>query len=362
MAQYISSVEDVAALRNQMDSAGQKLVFTNGCFDLLHVGHVRYLREARALGDKLVVAMNDDASVKALKGEGRPVYPAADRAEILCALESVDAVVVFTEPRVTRLIDAIRPHIYAKGGDYTVETLNPDERAALDRAGSDIRILSLVEGRSTSRTMAKLRSSEMEEERLRIAVFGSGDGSNFAAISAEVEKEELEADIRMVISDIKEAGILDLGRTYGIPAIYVDPGDRRGVLSPAAEKEIIDRLRGEDVDLIVLAGFMRLIKGPVLAAFKGRILNVQPSLLPQFPGLDAPKQAIEAGVTETGCTIHIVDEGVDSGPILAQARVPVLPDDTPKTLHARIKVEEHRLYPQVIADYGAKVMANRANP
>src|SRR5688572_14954587 len=119
-ASWLSTVDEVRALRARLHAQGKKLVFTNGVFDLLHVGHVRYLREARALGDALVIALNSDDSVRVLKGPNRPVNTQDDRAEILRALSCVDAVVVFEEARVTKLIEAIQPHVYTKGGDYTV--------------------------------------------------------------------------------------------------------------------------------------------------------------------------------------------------------------------------------------------------
>lgn len=155
--------EALSAERDRLDAEGRRLVFTNGCFDLLHVGHVRYLQEARALGDALVVAVNGDRSVKALKGPTRPLNGESDRAEVLAALSCVDYVVVYPrteETRMTGLIAIARPHIYAKGGDYTPETLDPDERSALDAAGSEIRILSLVPGRSTTNLIASAQKSE----------------------------------------------------------------------------------------------------------------------------------------------------------------------------------------------------------
>jgi len=135
---------------------GKRLVFTNGCFDLLHVGHVRYLQAARALGDRLAVAVNGDASVRALKGPGRPVTPEAERAELLAALACVDYVVLFHDKRVTELLRSVRPAVYAKGGDYTPETLDPEERAALEEIGAEIRILALVPGRSTTSILQSL--------------------------------------------------------------------------------------------------------------------------------------------------------------------------------------------------------------
>ena len=156
--QKTKSATELAALREQLGAHGRRLVFTNGCFDLLHVGHVRYLRQARALGDALVVAVNGDASVRALKGPTRPVNSEDDRAEVLAALECVDFVTVFHTERVTDLVRVIRPHIYAKGGDYTVDSLDPGERGALNEVGAEIRILPLVPGKSTTSTLAKCQS------------------------------------------------------------------------------------------------------------------------------------------------------------------------------------------------------------
>lgn len=153
----IVSGNALAAVREAFAAQGKKLVFTNGCFDLLHVGHVRYLKAARALGDALVVAVNGDASVRALKGPTRPVNTAEDRAEVLAALECVDYVTIFPEVRMTALFSLVRPQIYAKGGDYTPETLNKEERAVIDAAGAEIRILPLVAGRSTTAILAAAR-------------------------------------------------------------------------------------------------------------------------------------------------------------------------------------------------------------
>jgi rfaE bifunctional protein nucleotidyltransferase chain/domain len=140
----------LAAESANLRASGRKLVFTNGCFDLLHAGHARYLGQARVLGDALVVAVNSDDSVRRLKGPSRPVNPASDRAEVLSALRAVDYVTVFEETRVTDLIRQIRPSVYVKGGDYTPETLDPEERAALLECGAEIFILPLVPGRSTT--------------------------------------------------------------------------------------------------------------------------------------------------------------------------------------------------------------------
>ncbi len=148
----------LAAYRATLAARGQRMVFTNGCFDLLHVGHVRYLQAARALGDALVVAVNGDESVRALKGPSRPVNSEQDRAEVLAALACVDAVTIFHEERVSEVVRAIRPHIYAKGGDYTIDSLDAGERAALAEVGAEIRILPLVPGKSTTSILARWKS------------------------------------------------------------------------------------------------------------------------------------------------------------------------------------------------------------
>ena len=151
----LQTLAELAVIRAALEAQGRRLVFTNGCFDLLHVGHVRYLQEARALGDALLVALNGDESVRALKGPTRPINSEQDRAEVLAALACVDFVTLFHTPRVTAVIRAVRPHIYAKGGDYTVESLDPGERAALAKAGTEIRILPLVPGKSTTATIER---------------------------------------------------------------------------------------------------------------------------------------------------------------------------------------------------------------
>src|SRR5436190_13243929 len=141
MSEKIVNADQLEAIAGKMRASGRKLVLTNGCFDLLHAGHVRYLQAAGALGDALAVAINGDESVRALKGDGRPLNRAADRAEVVAALGCVDHVVVFPEVRATQLLEKVSPAIYVKGGDYTPETLDAEERAALERSGAEIRIL-----------------------------------------------------------------------------------------------------------------------------------------------------------------------------------------------------------------------------
>jgi rfaE bifunctional protein nucleotidyltransferase chain/domain len=149
-------MEKLAARTAELRAAGKKVVFTNGCFDLLHVGHVRYLRAARELGDVLAVGINGDDSVRELKGPNRPLNNERDRAELVAALECVDLVTIFPEARATRLLEMVRPAIYAKGGDYTPATLNAEERAVLEKIGTDIRIIPFEAGYSTSLMLEKL--------------------------------------------------------------------------------------------------------------------------------------------------------------------------------------------------------------
>ncbi len=159
----LKTAGELAVIRSQMAARGQKLVLTNGCFDLLHAGHVRYLQAARAQGEALVVALNGDDSVRALKGPKRPVNEERDRAEVLAGLSCVDFVTIFQDSRVTEVISKVKPHVYAKGGDYTVETLDSDERKALEFAGAEIKILPLVPGKSTSGMLERIGSSASPE-------------------------------------------------------------------------------------------------------------------------------------------------------------------------------------------------------
>ena len=184
---------------------------------------------------------------------------------------------------------------------------------------------------------------------LRLGVLGSGKGSNFRAIADAIARGDLDAEVRVVISDVASAGILDLARARGLRAEHVEPGRFKTKLEPEAELRVVELLQNAGVEWIALAGYMRMIKPPLLTAFPRRIVNIHPSLLPAFPGLEAWRQALAAGVAETGCTVHYVDAGMDSGEIIAQRAVPVLPGDTAETLHARIQVEEHALYPAVLA-------------
>ena len=169
------------------------------------------------------------------------------------------------------------------------------------------------------------------------------------AIADAITAGKIPAEVALVLSDVEQAGILEQARQRNMPARYVPPGKFRTKLDEEAEREYVAVLRNAQVDLIVLAGFMRVLKGDFLKAFEGRIVNIHPSLLPSFPGLEAWKQALDHGVKVTGCSVHFVDAGVDCGPIIGQQTVPVLDDDTPETLHQRIHAAEHKLYPECVA-------------
>ena len=183
----------------------------------------------------------------------------------------------------------------------------------------------------------------------RLGVLGSGKGSNFAAIADACAAGQIPAEIAIVLSDVEGAGILQHARDRKLPAEFIAPGKFRTKLDEDAERAYIARLQSAEVDLVVLGGFMRILKGDFLRAFPQRVVNIHPSLLPAFPGLEAWKQALDYGVKFAGCTVHFVDQGIDSGPIIAQETVPVLDGDTAATLHERIQQAERRLYPAAVA-------------
>jgi phosphoribosylglycinamide formyltransferase-1 len=183
---------------------------------------------------------------------------------------------------------------------------------------------------------------------MRLGILGSGKGSNFGAILRAIQSGELEATVAIVISDVPSAGILELAAAAAIPTHTLIEPRYKSRLSPEVEHQLVELLQAAKVDLVVLAGYMRVVKEPLLEAFPRRVINIHPSLLPDFRGLEAWRQALDAGVPKTGCTVHYVDSGVDTGEILAQVEVPLIPGDTPESLHARIQAAEHHLYPSVI--------------
>ncbi|MBI2949905.1 MAG: phosphoribosylglycinamide formyltransferase [Verrucomicrobia bacterium] len=185
--------------------------------------------------------------------------------------------------------------------------------------------------------------------KTRLGILGSGKGSNMAAIAEACRSGQFPMEIALVLSDIEDSGILARARERGLPARFIAPGRFRTKLDEEAERQYVQTLQTARVDLVVLAGFMRILKGEFLRAFPQRVVNIHPSLLPSFPGLESWRQALDYGVKVTGCTVHLADPGIDTGPILAQQTVPVLDDDTPATLHERIQQAERVLYPATLA-------------
>ena len=184
--------------------------------------------------------------------------------------------------------------------------------------------------------------------KLHLGVLGSGAGSNMQSIVDAIEKGELDAEIKIVLADVPDAKILERGRKHGLKSEYLDCSPWKTKLEGPAEDRCIEILKAAGVDTVVLAGFMRIVKPKLLAAFPNRVLNIHPALLPAFPGVHSWTQALDYGCKVAGVTVHFVDAGTDSGPILVQKAVPVLEDDTPETLHARIQVQEHLAYPEAL--------------
>ncbi|MES2438339.1 MAG: phosphoribosylglycinamide formyltransferase [Verrucomicrobiota bacterium] len=189
-----------------------------------------------------------------------------------------------------------------------------------------------------------------------LGVLGSGSGSNMQAILDAIEDGTLDARIGLVLSDNPDAFILERAKKHGIETGVIDCRGFKTKFPEDAQAETALRLKEAGVELVCLAGFLRLVKRPLLEVFPDRILNIHPSLLPAYPGLESWKQALDAGEKEAGCTVHFVDEGMDTGPVILQESVPILSDDTAEVLHARIQVIEHRLYPAAIRKVGRAVL------
>ncbi|MGI5882300.1 MAG: phosphoribosylglycinamide formyltransferase [Dethiobacteria bacterium] len=181
---------------------------------------------------------------------------------------------------------------------------------------------------------------------MRLAVLASGYGSNLQAILDAISRKEVAGQVRVVISDVENAFALQRARENGIEALYINPRDYKD--REAFDEVVSGQLMERKIDLVILAGYMRFLSPPFVRKFRGRIMNIHPSLLPAFPGLNGVKKALSHGVKVSGCTVHFVDEGLDTGPIILQEAVPVLDGDTEDTLHERIHGLEHRLYPQAI--------------
>lgn len=189
----------------------------------------------------------------------------------------------------------------------------------------------------------------MTSQRVKLAVLASGRGSNFRAIAQSCTAADFPVEVACLITDRPKAGAIDIAAEFGIPVQTVDAGKRRGRLQDGCEEEIVRLIREAGCELVFLAGFMRILRGPLLAAFGGKILNVHPSLLPSFKGLHAQEQAFEYGVKVAGASVHFVDDTVDGGAIILQESVPVLDDDDADALAARILEVEHRIVPRAIA-------------
>lgn len=192
-----------------------------------------------------------------------------------------------------------------------------------------------------------MAKSSRVDSPLKLGIMASGSGSNFEAIAQAIEDGQLKAQIAVLIYNNPGIKAVERAERWGVPAVLLNHRDykRRNDLDTA----IVNVFRQYKVEWVVMAGWMRIVTPVLIDAFPDRIINIHPSLLPSFKGAHAVEQALEAGVKITGCTVHLVRQEVDSGPILIQAAVPVLPDDTPQTLHARIQVQEHRILPQAIA-------------
>ena len=194
---------------------------------------------------------------------------------------------------------------------------------------------------------------EVRGKRLRVGVLASGRGSNLQAIIDAIEAGKLDARIVLVLSNKQDAAALERARKHGLTDIFLDPKPFAGQSDSreAYDRAVLDLLRKHDVELVLLAGYMKIVTSVLVRAYENRMMNIHPSLLPSFPGLDAQKKALEHGVKFSGCTVHFVTEGVDEGPIIIQAAVPVQEGDTPETLAARILVEEHKIYPKAVQLY-----------
>ncbi len=189
--------------------------------------------------------------------------------------------------------------------------------------------------------------------KVRLGVLASGRGSNLQAIIDAIESGTVQARVAVVISNKKDAQALERARAHGVPDVYLDPTRYAGMNDKreAYDRGVLDILRKHEVDLVLLAGYMKIVTPVLIDAYRNHIMNIHPSLLPSFPGLEAQKQALEWGAKVSGCTVHFVTEGVDEGPIILQATVPVLEGDSPETLASRILVEEHVIYPRAVQLY-----------
>ena len=184
---------------------------------------------------------------------------------------------------------------------------------------------------------------------LNLGILASGRGSNFQSIIDEIEAGKINAQIKLLIVDNPDAYAIERAKKYSIEFLYINPKDFKS--KDDFFRKISDELKARGVDLVILAGFMRIVRKPLIDAFQNRIMNIHPALLPSFPGLHGQKQAADYGVRISGCTVHFVDEGMDTGPVIIQAALPVSPEDTEDTLSARILKLEHKIFPEAIRLY-----------
>ena len=193
----------------------------------------------------------------------------------------------------------------------------------------------------------------MATSKLRLGVLASGRGSNLQAVIDAIETGIVQAHVAVVISNKKDAQALERARAHGVTDVFLDPIPYAGMIDKreAYDRGVLDILRKHEVDLVLLAGYMKIVTPVLIDAYRNRMMNIHPSLLPSFPGLEAQKQTLEWGAKVAGCTVHFVTEGVDEGPIILQSTVPVLEGDSPETLAARILVEEHIIYPRAVQLY-----------
>lgn len=196
-------------------------------------------------------------------------------------------------------------------------------------------------------------TGKLRQEKLRVGVLASGRGSNLQAIIDAIEAGRLDARITVVLSNKRDAQALDRVRRHNLTDVFLDPKPYAGQPDSreAYDRAVLEVLRKYDVELVLLAGYMRIVTPVLISAYKNRIMNIHPSLLPAFPGLDVQKKAVDWGVKIAGCTVHFVTDGVDEGPIIIQAAVPILEGDTAETLSARILEQEHRIYPRAVQLY-----------
>jgi phosphoribosylglycinamide formyltransferase-1 len=191
----------------------------------------------------------------------------------------------------------------------------------------------------------------MMKEKLKVAVIASGRGSNFVALTRACSEESYPAELALLLTDNPEAGALEFARKEGIESVVIDCGRKRGSMSLESSEEMYRECIVRGIGLVCLAGFMRIVKGRLLEEYSGRMLNIHPALLPSFKGLHGQKQALDYGVRFSGCTVHFVDAGIDTGPIIIQKVVPVMEDDSEDSLSERILAEEHKAYPEAVRLY-----------